>query len=150
MSDQTIVLNQGNQAIIRTDLSRIFVGKNRYLKAKYNNSDYAQKSLRAGQVLGRVTATGWLKECVTTATDGSQTPIGVLGEDIDIAGGALVDMYFCSEGDVVADKLIWSETADTLSVLDKTVSSKRIRDYFQLAGIKLITENTELSNFDNE
>ena len=147
MSSQTTALNSGNQAHIKTDVSRIFVGRNRYTKARYNNSAYGSVELLAGTVMGRVKVTGWIKPHTSGASDGSEYPIGVLAEDITVAGGGLVDLFICTEGDVVADKLIFTTSTDNI---DKTVGDRRVRDWFQVGGIKLITENSELSAYDNE
>lgn len=148
MSSQSIPVNTGQQAIIHTDTSKIFVGRNRYEKAPYNNSAYDAVELKAGTLMGRVAATGWIKPLASGAADGSQFPVGVLAHDITVDGGDLVDLHICVEGDVVADKLIFQGSDN----LDTTVSSRRLRDRIgsDTVGIKLITQNTEMSGEDND
>ncbi|NCX55586.1 MAG: head decoration protein [Burkholderiaceae bacterium] len=146
MSSQSTPLNNGQQAIVHSDLSRIFVGDNKFIKGTYNNSAYSDLSLAVGQVLGRVAATGWLKECNPAASDGSQFPIGVLAEERVIAGGDTVELYICTYGKVVPSALLFAGGGN----LDNTVSSRRVRDWMQLAGFYLIPSNTEMSAKDNE
>jgi len=56
--------------------------------------DFGNGALESGQnrtrgtVVGRVTATGELKQSVQTATDGSQVPVGALVHDIDATSAA--------------------------------------------------------------
>jgi len=148
MSTQTIVLNTGQQAIIRTDTSKIFVGCNRYEKGNYTNSTYDPVTLLVGTLLGRVSATGLLKPLVASANDGSQFPVGVVADTVTIDEGDTGEVYFCVAGDVVADQLILSG-ADTL---DSVISSRRLRDRIgaDTVGIKLITQNQEMTRLDNE
>ena len=58
MSTQTEALNNGQQAIINTDTSKIFLWDNRYESATYNNGGYTDVTLQAGTVMGRITSTG--------------------------------------------------------------------------------------------
>lgn len=44
--------------------------------------------LTRGALLGKITATGEFVLSTSAATDGSQTPIAILGEDVDATGGA--------------------------------------------------------------
>jgi hypothetical protein len=148
MSSQTIALNNGQQAIIHTDLSRIFVGQNRYEKGSYNNATYDPITLTVGTLLGRVSATGLLKPLDSDAVDGSQFPVGVLAETITVEDGTTEDIYFCVSGDVIASKIILA-AGDTL---DTVISSRRLRDRIgaDTVGIKIITANTEMSAEDND
>jgi len=147
MSTQTIVLNTGQQAIIDTDLAKIFVGQNRYEKANYTNSTYDPIDLVVGMVMGRVSATGLIKPLASGASDGSQFPVGVLAHTITVDDGETQELYFCVAGDVVADQLIF----DGSDTLDTVISSRRLRDRIgaDTVGIKLITQNTEMTDFDN-
>lgn len=148
MSSQTIELNTGQQAIIHTNTSKIFVGRNRYEKANYTNSTYDPIELVVGTLMGRVSASGLIKPLASGASDGSQFPVGVLAETKTVDDGATEELYFCVEGDVVADQLIFNGS-DTLETV---VSSRRLRDRIgaDTVGIKLITQNTEMSEYDND
>lgn len=147
MSDQTIVLNNGQQAIINTDISKIFLWNNRYENALYNNSAYGSVTLLAGTLMGRVAATGWIKPLASGAADGSQFPVGVLANDIIVDGGALETVSICVSGDVAEEKIILQGT-DTMEV---TISSRRLRDRIaaDTVGIKLV-QATEMTGYDNQ
>ena len=147
MSTNIIVLNNGVQLFVNTDLSKIFVFGNEYIYAPYNNSAYDAVTLQAGTVMGRVSATGWIKPLVSSASDGSQYPVGILADDFTIAGGALVDLPICIKGDVISDKLVFSSSSDNL---DTTISSRRIRDRIasDTSGIRLVP-STEMTAPDN-
>ncbi len=49
----------------------------------------AGETLTAGAVLGEVTADGTFKLSVAAATDGSETPIAILQNDVDASAGAI-------------------------------------------------------------
>lgn len=144
---QSVALNTGQQAIINTDVSKIFVWNNRYEDALYNNSAYDAVSLTAGTLMGRVSATGWVKPLASGASDGSQFPVGVLANDITVDGGDLVTVSICVAGDVVQDKIIL-QGADTM---ETTISSRRLKDRIgaDTVGIKLV-QSTEMTAYDNQ
>ena len=149
MSSHTIVLNTGQQAIIHTDTGKIFVGGNRYEKGDFNNSDlYDPVTLQAGTLLGRISATGYLVPLESGASDGSQYPVGVLADDYTVDEGEDQEIYFCVAGDVVADKVIFQGSDD----LDTVVDGRQLRDRIgaDTVGIKLITQNIEMSAEDND
>ncbi|KKN54304.1 hypothetical protein LCGC14_0593590 [marine sediment metagenome] len=147
MSKQIVNLNTGQQAIIHTDISKIFVWNNRYDTFAYNNDDYNDVTLQAGTVMGRISATGKIKPLRSDNADGSQFPIGVLNQGRIVAAGETVNVSICVAGDVVKDKLVFAKAGDTL---DTVVSGKRLRDRIgsDTVGIKLVggTEHTKTDN----
>ena len=147
MSTQSQALNTGQQAIINTDLSKIFLWNNRYENALYNNSAYDAVTLTAGTLMGRVSATGWVKPLASGASDGSQFPVGVLANDITVDGGDLVTVSICVAGDV-AQEMIILQGADTM---ETTISSRRLKDRIgaDTVGIKLV-QSTEMTGYDNQ
>jgi hypothetical protein len=147
MSSQTTALNNGQQAIIHTDVSKIFLWNNRYENALYNNSAYGSVTLTAGTLMGRVSATGWVKPLASGAADGSQFPVGVLANDITVDGGDLVTVAICVAGDVAEEQIILQGT-DTM---ETTISSRRLRDRIgaDTVGIKLV-QSTEMTGYDNQ
>lgn len=148
MSSQSTSTNTSNQLTTKTDISKIFVGGNRYEDAEYNNSGYDTESLVAGTVMGRVHATGKIKPLRSDNGDGSQIPVGILAEDKDVEAGDTVELTFCVAGDVVSGKLVFEKSGDTL---DTVVSSRRLRDRIgaDTVGIKLVGAD-ELTDYDNE
>jgi hypothetical protein len=147
MSSQTVPLNTGQQAIINTDTSKIFLGGNKYETAQYTNGTGGVVNLTEGVVLGRISASGKVTPLTSAAVDGSQFVVGVLAQDISVANGATVNLTFCVEGEVAAEKLVF-QGADTLETV---VSGRRLRDRIagDTVGIKLYT-SIELSGYDNQ
>ncbi|GCD53043.1 MULTISPECIES: head decoration protein [Acetobacter] len=72
-------------------------------------------TLQRGQVVGQVTATGKYIPCVKTATDGSQTPCGIVVDEVDAsaadATGAIYEMGEFNSNYMIFDA---SWTVDTL------------------------------------
>lgn len=68
--------------------------------------------LRAGMVLGRVTATGKVRPYDNDNTDGSQTAIGVLLYDVDATGASDVTaVAIVRQAEVFSERLVWATTA---------------------------------------
>lgn len=146
MSKQTVAENNGTQAIIHTDRSKVFLWNRRSAKGQIQNSDlYDPITIPEGTVLGRISATGLLTPFTSGASNGSQFPVGVLIGDRTIQEGETQDVHFCDDGDVAAEKLIF-QGSDTL---DTVVSGQRVRDRLKMMGVKVI-ESTEMTATDNE
>lgn len=147
MSTNSVVYNNGQFAIINYDVSKIFVWNNRYADANFTNSTYAPIQLYAGMLMGRIATTQKIVPLDSTATDGSQYPVGILHEDALVEEGETVSLSFCTEGDVVKDKVILHGT-DTLATL---ISGRSILDRIgsDTVGVNLIN-STEQTGFDNQ
>lgn len=146
MSQQTVALNNGVQAIIHTDRSKTFLWNRRSTPGQIQNSDlYDPITIPEGTVLGRISTTGLLTPFTSGASNGSQFPVGVLIGDRTIQEGETQDVFFFDDGDVAAEKLIF-QGSDTL---DTAVSGQRVRDRLKMMGIKVI-ESTEMTNTDNQ
>jgi hypothetical protein len=148
MSKQEIILNNGQQAIINTDLAKIFVFNNRFENADYTNSGYDDVTLLAGTLMGRVSATQEIVPLKSDASDGSQFPIGVLNQTSVISGGNTVNLAYCVSGDVVEGGVILAKTGDTMNTV---ISGRSIRDRIgaDTVGIKLVG-GIEMTGFDNQ
>lgn len=149
MSSESVT-NNGKQMHVKTDTSKIFIWDNRYKSEPYNNSAYDAVTLYAGTVMGRVTGTGYIKPLRSTYNDGSQVPVGVLAEDVVVAGGGLVNLQICNYGDVAENKLIFDLSTDNLdtTVTDSGAGTQRMRDRIHSVGIRLIP-STEMTDYDN-
>jgi len=145
MSVNNIVLSNGQQMTITTDLSKIFLWNNRYDQADYTAA--ADITLLAGTLLGRIHATGKVVPLTSAATNGSQYPVGILAQDTFVANGATATLTFCVAGDVASDKVIYDGT-DTEETV---VSAKRLKDRIgsDTVGIKLVA-STSNSDYDNQ
>lgn len=157
MSSVTNVNNTGNQAQFDYDVSKIFVWNNRYSSATFINGTGGELSFAAGTVVGRIAASNKITICDSTATDGSQIPVGVLKTPIvALANAGEVTANYCHAGDVVEDKLVFSgaETLATVVTIQDSVpaatnNTRTMRDLIQSVGINIIA-STDLTAFDNQ
>lgn len=112
-------------------------------------------TLLKGTVMGRITSSGKLTPMVSTATDGSQVPVGILAHDYTVGASATVTVLYCFMGDVNGAMLVFSNGTDTIAtaitVTDSgaaTVPVGRIEDILVGKQINPITfdENTIADN----
>lgn len=145
MSVNSIVLSNGQQMTINTDLSNIFLWNNRYDQADYTAA--ADITLPAGTLLGRIHATGKVIPLASAAANGSQFPVGILAQNTFVANGSTVSLTYCVAGDVAADKVIYNgaDTGETV------ISARRLKDLIasETVGIKLVN-STSNSDYDNQ
>ncbi len=147
MSSNEIILNNGQQAIINQDVSKIFIGNNRYEKGSYTNSLYDPETLAAGILMGRVATTQALVKHVANASDGSQFPVGILAHDAVVEEGDTVELTICIAGDVAEEKVIM-QTGNTL---DTVISSRSIRDRIAADTVGIVLRaGTEMTAYDNQ
>lgn len=138
MSTVTTVNSQSNFLIAVTDVSKIFLGDNQTIANSYvNNTSYDPITLLAGTVLGRVATTGVLVPAISTATDGSQNVVGILGQDLLVDAGDSVNALVFVSGRVAQEKIIFRKSTDTLKTV---VNGRQYRDQIggQTVGIKLV------------
>lgn len=117
MAFNEVAFRNKNQLFINTDLTQIFVWNNRYENVDFYYENTGDDiTLPTGLVVGRVLATGKVIPWVSTASDGSQYPIGVLNSAVDVAYGETFDnpVSICVAGDVAEDKVSVADDGDTL------------------------------------
>jgi hypothetical protein len=108
-------------------------------------------------LIGRIAATGLVVQSVSTATDGSQVPIGILTQDYTVANGDSVNVSFCIQGDVDYGMLVFGGSpVDTLSTVisltdsgSATVKIGTIGDILNGKGI-LPINTSEMTYRDNQ
>lgn len=146
MSSNHIDLNTGQMAIIQTDTRKVFLWENRWASGTYTNSTGSDVTLYAGTLLGRISATQKLVPLASGASDGSQYPVGICGNDITVANGSSTTLTYCTYGDV-AEEMVILDGSDTLSTV---ISGRSIRDRIgaDTVGIRLVAA-TEMTNYDN-
>lgn len=150
MSSQNIPLNNGRQAIINTETSKTFGWNIRTEYDNYvNNSGYNPYTMPAGMLLGRISATNVMVPFKSDANDGSQYVVGILLEDLTLDGGASAQVAVITAGDVFAEKVVFAKPGDGMETV---VNGRRMKDHIQSqsAGIKLVFNTTEMSDFDNQ
>lgn len=130
-------------------VSKMMIWNPRSEKFTYTNSTGGTVVIAKGRLLGRIGSSQKVLPQVSTATDGSQQPIAVAGDDYSVANGATVILTGFTGGDVAEEKLILagSETLATLITGD-TCS---VRDALQRNTALKIVASTDLSGpYDNQ
>lgn len=108
------------------DQRNLFIWNPRFnsITATYTNSTGSEVELLKGMLVGRIASTGKVKQAISTATDGSQEPIGILAENYTVANGDSVDVTFCIQGDVDYGLIVFGGSpADTISTVISLVDS---------------------------
>lgn len=145
MSSNSVPFNNGQQLQVNTNLAKLFPFEKNFLQYTFINHSYSDVTLDAGTVMGVVGSTGEIKPCRSTNTDGSQTPVGILGREYVVEGGDTATVQVMVNGWVRKDMLVFqgSETVET------TVSSRRFLELLLAAGIfPQTTENN--TNYENQ
>lgn len=147
MSTGTTVNSTNNSLQTNYDTTKIFLWNNRYANANYTNDSYADETLAAGTVMGRIAATGEVVPVRSNNTDGSQFPIGILAADYAPGAGETQQVSLCVFGDVAENKLIFTKSGDDL---DTVVSGKTYRDLIgsDTVGV-LLRGGDQLTAYDN-
>lgn len=140
-------INTDNSAFFNTDMSKIFLGGNETITATYTNSTGSDETLTAGQLFGRISASGIVIPLKSGASDGSQYPVGFfLGEDVTVADGASITVTLVNSGEIAEDGISLDGT-DTLAT---AISGKQIKDRItsdtQGMKIRSVVQNTKADN----
>jgi hypothetical protein len=152
MSFNQQVLSTNNQLMYNYDLSKVFLMNNRYQNGTFVNSTYSTIVLPLGTIVGRVAATGNITPVVSTASDGSQYPIGVLAGDYSVLPGASVNVMFGVCGDIAAEEIGFitatgGPSTDTFSII---VGGRQLFDRIQSDSVGLFIKfSTDLTDYDN-
>ena len=142
--------------VTQFDYSKLFIWGNRFKTASYTNGTGGTVVLAKGTVLGRVYSSNKVAANLSTATDGSQVPMGVLQNEYSVLSGATVTVSYCIAGDVAREGLILggSDTLATVilannsSAAATTTQLGTIEDILIRSGIITVatTENTRADN----
>jgi hypothetical protein len=156
MSEINTVLQTGSQLATNYDRSKIFLGANRFKTASFKNTGSEAVILKAGTLMGKVTAIaidtanviGYLREYDSANTEGGAIPVGILAQEITVEPRATVEnVNYCIAGDYDLDALVLPNGTDTLATI---VDGKAIREHIiaetQLIGVSV----DQLSAYDNQ
>jgi len=137
-----------NPQVNNYNTSKIFVFENEFETATYTNPEGDAVSLLKGTVMGRVASTNKVIPLESTASDGSQFPIGILADDYDVEYTESATVTFCKSGAVVKSKVIFANGTDTFETV---VSSRTLGDRIQgdSLGINLVGGD-QLTDYDNQ
>jgi hypothetical protein len=156
MSEVNTALQTGSQLTTNYNLSKIFLGANRFRKGSFKNTGAAAVTLKAGTLMAKVNAiavdttnvVGYLRKFDSANTEGGAIPVGILAQDITVAAGATVEnVNYCIAGDFDLDALVLPNGTDTLATV---VNGKAIREHItaetQLIGVSV----DQMSAYDNQ
>ena len=104
------------------DVSQVFLGRNRYKNYTYTNSTGSTVTLVPGTLLGLILATNLLLPHISSATDGSEQPIGVCADTYVVPTGTSVLVTLCNRGEVNQNKVVLG-AGDTMATVVRTVST---------------------------
>ena len=138
------VLQTGSQLITNFTTEKIFIGGNQFETGNFVADGY--DNCLPGLVVGRIGVSGNLVPLVSTASDGSQYPVGILAQTVE--AGDERQVTICVGGEVDESHVLFIDDTDTL---DTVVATRRLRDRIKgdTLGILLVSMD-ELSNFDNQ
>lgn len=136
-----------NQAITNYDYSKLFSTAFKTVTGTYTNSSGSEVTLEAGQLFGRVHATGLLAILASASANGSQIPLGINLTEVIVANGASATIVLAVTGRVDETKLVFNGS-DTLETV---VDDRQLRDRIpaDTEGIELEVFN-EITNIDNQ
>ena len=150
------VLQNGSQLTTNYDLSKAFIGNNRYSHASFKNTTGATVTIPFGTLMGKVSAivvdidnvVGYLRVFDSSNTEGGKTPVGILAQDLVVAAGATVsNVRYALQGDFDLSFLLLNNGTDTLdTVVSGTAVRELILSQTGLFGINL----QQMTKFDNQ
>lgn len=110
------------QRVTNYDISQVVLGSNFYKDFSYTNSTGSTVDLAVGTLMGQILATAKILPNISSATDGSELPIGILAEAASVANGATVTLSLVIGGRVNQNRLILG-AGDTLNTVVRTVNT---------------------------
>lgn len=146
---QQVIIVNGKQVIINTDVSKIFLGHtNRYSKEYFlNNGSYDPLTLYAGTAMARLANNNGIVPFNAAASDGSQFFIGLLAEDIVVESGEDINPTICIQGDFAKEKIIFAAPATAYTT--NIANQGKVIDIIRRQGLNPI-EGTEMTQYDNQ
>ncbi len=146
---ETVILNNGNALHVDYEISKVFIGENKYEAFTFrNNTGAGPSDFEPGLVLGREHTTGNVVPLdVSNAALGEAKPIGILAQKITQLADTSTEanVAVCVDGLVSEDKVIMEA-----GTLDTVFELRRIRDRLlsDTKGIKL-DDADDLTGVDN-
>lgn len=128
----------------------VFLKGQQFISATYTNSTGSTVNLTVGQVMGRILATQKVLPTVAAATDGSEMPRFICGDNYTVANGASVTVQLCWKGDINQNAITWNG-AEGLDTVVRTVSTGggTLGDLLRANSELVLYPSLELSGYDN-
>lgn len=105
------VLNEGRRA------GEFLVSEANGTRSRAQVSILEDQVLQAGTVLGRITATGRYRALDPGASNGAQTPAGILWDDCDASDGHTPATAIVRDAEVRASSLVWPTSTEVVAGL---------------------------------
>ena len=145
---QAVRLASDRQLIVTEQVKRIFLFGNTTVDGTYKNITAGLETVKMGQVMGKVAATGKWVICKSGASDGSQIPRAVSPEEItDATAAQEVLVSLIDGGEINKAGLVFNGT-DTLDTL---VGGVRMEDLLiansRSLSLKTITDTAAFGNY---
>lgn len=148
MAGATRVLDTTSQSVTNYDYSKIILSGFDALVGKIVNGTASERVIPAGQVMGRIAATGNYDVLASAATNGTQYPLAINLYEVTIPAGAAIeaDIHLAKECTVDEGKLVFDGSDD----LDTVIDARIIRDRMENDARIILRKVTELSKTDNQ
>jgi len=134
------------------DYSELFLFNISTDTATYTNSGGSPVTLSTGAIIGRIGSSNLVVAQVSTATDGSQIPAGILAANYTVAAGASQVVTFAIAGEINSGGVVFGGS-DTLTTEIFTNGGAAllgtIKDILQGKGI-ILKGSTNLNYFDRQ
>ena len=145
---QTVRFASDRQLIVTEQVKRIFLFGNTTVDGTYKNITAGLETVRMGQVMGKVAATGKWVICKSAAIDGSAIPRAVMPEEITDATAAQEVLVSLIDGGEINKAGLVFDGTDTLDTL---VGGIRMEDLLiansRSIALKTITDTAGLGNY---
>ena len=145
---QTVRFASDRQLIVTEQVKRIFLFGNTTVDGTYKNITAGLETVKMGQVMGKVTATGKWVICKSAAVDGSAIPRAVSSEEITDATAAQEVLVSLIDGGEINKAGLVFNGADTLDTL---VGGVRMEDLLiansRSLSLKTITDTAGFGNY---
>lgn len=145
--------DQDNLLFNDYDFRKIFVFENRYRRLTFKNNTGGAATFQAGLLLAKDNSDNTIVPLdASTTTNGSNIPIGILAQDLSTSianAGTQTNVYFCTEGDVARDRIIFQDSAnDNFTTVITQANGRTIEDLLQVLNIRAIA-SVDLTGPDN-
>ena len=147
MSEVTNTVQTRNQLYSNYDLSKLLLGFNSFTEGDLTSSG-ADVDLVPGLVMGRIAATAKIVPLDSTATDGSQLPVGVCIVAQTVADGATETIKMVNKGKIAEEKVNFAGAETLATPVGPAQIQKILRDALEDLGLELETTE-ELTDYDN-
>lgn len=145
---QEVRFASDRQLIVTEQVKRIFLFGNTTVDGTYKNITVGLETVKMGQVMGKVAATGKWVICKSAATDGSAVPRAVSPEEITDATAAQEVLVSLIDGGEINKAGLVFDGTDTL---DTQVGGVRMEDLLiansRSLSLKTITDTAGFGNY---